>query len=237
MIKKAVIAAAGRGTRMLHIAKNKPKQLIKACDAPFLSFLLDNLIEAGYKELILVVGYKKEKIEEFLKKYNYNVKVVDQFEVLGKDKYGTACALECVENIVGNENFIMVYGDNLFSARDLKVLNVNDDWNCMASFYHNSPQRYGVLSAEDGFLKKIVEKPKKHIGNLINIGLYKFTPEIFEKLKKVKLSQRGEYEITDAINFLAEEKKMKVIKIHDYWFDFSNPADIIRVSKFLKKRK
>jgi len=237
MIKKAVIAAAGRGTRMLHIAKNKPKQLIKACDAPFLSYLLDNLIEAGYKELILVVGYKKEKIEEFLKKYNYNVKVVDQFEVLGKDKYGTACALECVENIVGNENFIMVYGDNLFSARDLKVLNVNDDWNCMASFYHNSPQRYGVLSAEDGFLKKIVEKPKKHIGNLINIGLYKFTPEIFEKLKKVKLSQRGEYEITDAINFLAEEKKMKVIKIHDYWFDFSNPADIIRVSKFLKKRK
>ncbi len=234
MIKKAVIAAAGRGTRMLHLVKNKPKQLIKACNAPFLSYLLNNLIEAGYKELILVVGHKKEKIEEFLKKHNYDVKVVDQFEVLGKEKYGTACALECVKNVVGNENFIMVYGDHLFSARDFRALNIDDNWNYMASLDHNNPQGYGVLSVEDGFLKKIIEKPKKHIGNLINIGLYKFTPEIFEKLKKVKLSQRGEYEITDAINFLAEGKRMKVRKIHDYWLDFSNPADIMRVSKFLK---
>lgn len=237
MIKKVIIAAAGKGTRMLHLVRNKPKQLIRACNAPFLSYLLDNILNAGYEELILVVGYKKEKIEEFLNKHNYNIKVVNQFEVLGKDKYGTACALECVEDVIGNENFIMVYGDHLFSARDFKDLNIDDDWNYMFSFEHNNPQRYGVLNVENGFLKKIIEKPEKYIGNLINIGLYKFTPEIFEKLKKVKLSKRGEYEITDAINFLAKEKKMKVKKIHDYWLDFSNPADVMRVSKFLKNEK
>jgi len=234
MIKKAVIAAAGRGTRMLHLVKNKPKQLIRTCDAPFLSYLLDNILNAGYKELILVVGHKKEKIEEFLKKYKYNVQVINQFEVLGKDKYGTACALECVEDTIGTENFIMVYGDHLFSARDFKAFNIDDKYNYMACLKHEHPEKYGVLDIKNGFLKNVVEKPKKYIGNLINIGLYKFTPEIFEKLKKVKLSERGEYELTDAINFLAEEKKMKVREIHDYWLDLSNPADVIRVSNFLK---
>jgi len=234
MIKKVIIAAAGKGTRMLHLTKNKPKQLINTCDKPFLAYLLDNLLKAGYKELILVVGYKKEKIKEFLSKEKYNVLLVDQFEVLGKDRYGTACALECVKDIIKDENFIMVYGDHLFSAGDFKAFNIDDKYNYMAYLKHKEPQKYGVLALENGFLKKIVEKPKEYIGNLINIGLYKFTPEIFEELKKVKLSKRGEYELTDAINFLAEDKKMKVKEIKDYWLDFSNPADIIRVSKFLK---
>ena len=234
MIKKVIIAAAGKGTRMLHLTKNKPKQLINAYDKPFLVYLLDNLLKAGYKELVLVVGYKKKKIKEFLSKEKYSVRVVDQFEVLGKEKYGTACALECVKDFIKDENFIMVYGDHLFSARDFEAFNIDDKYNYMACLKHEHPEKYGVLDVENGFLKNVVEKPKKYIGNLINIGLYKFTPEIFEKLKKVKLSKRGEYELTDAINFLAEDKKMKVREIHDYWLDFSNPADIIMVSNFLK---
>ncbi len=234
MIKKVIIAAAGKGTRMLHLTKNKPKQLINTCNVPFLSYLLDNLLKAGYKELVLVVGYKKEKIKEFLNKEKYSVRVVDQFEILGKEKYGTACALECVKDFIKDENFIMVYGDHLFSPRDFKAFNIDDDYNYMACLNHKNPEKYGVLNIEDGFLKKIIEKPKKHIGNLINIGLYKFTPEIFDKLKDVKLSKRGEYELTDAINLLARDKKVKVKQISDYWLDFSNPADIMRVSKFFK---
>jgi dTDP-glucose pyrophosphorylase len=234
MIKKAVIAAAGRGTRMLHLTKNTPKQLIKVCSVPFLTYLLNNLLKAGYKELILVVGHKKEKIEGFLKKYKYKLTLINQFEVLGQERYGTACALECVENVVGNENFIMVYGDHLFSVRDFKGFNIDDEYNYMACLKHEHPEKYGVLDIKNGFLKKVIEKPKEYIGNLINIGLYKFTPEIFKEVKKVKVSKRGEYELTDAINFLAEKKKVKVREIHDYWLDFSNPADIIRASKFLK---
>ncbi len=234
MIKKVIIAAAGKGTRMLHLTKNKPKQLINAYDKPFLVYLLDNLLKAGYKELVLVVGYKKKKIKEFLSKEKYSVRVVDQFEVLGKEKYGTACALECVKDFIKDENFIMVYGDHLFSPRDFKAFNIDDDYNYMACLNHKNPEKYGVLNIKDGFLKNIVEKPKEFIGSLINVGLYKFTPEIFDKLKDVKLSKRGEYELTDAINFLAEDKKMKVKEIKDYWLDLSNPADVIRVSKFLK---
>ena len=237
MVKKVVIAAAGRGTRMLHLTKNKSKHLIKVCNKPFLSYLLDNLLKAGYKDLILVAGYKKEKMKQFLKDFDYKVCLVDQFEVLGKRKYGTACALECVKDIIGRENFLMIYGDHIFSTKDLKSFNIKDKYTYVAGRYHNLPQKYGALKVKDGFLEKIIEKPKEYVGNLTNIGLYKFTSEIFDKLSEVRLSERGEYELPDAINLLAKEKKVKVKKTQDYWLDFGNPADIMRVSQFLKKCK
>jgi len=239
MIKKVVIAAAGQGTRMLHLTRHKSKHLINVLKRPFLTYLLDNILKAGYEEIILVVGYKKEKMEEFLKNHKYNAKVINQFEILGgKEKeYGTACPLKCVKDIVGNENFLMVYGDNLYSSRDLEEFNIDDDYNYIGGFYHQKPEKYGVLHLENGFLKEIIEKPKEYVGNLINTGLYKFTPQVFEKISQIKISPRGEYELTDVINLLAEEEKVKVKEIQDYWLDFGNPADIIRFSQFLKTSK
>jgi dTDP-glucose pyrophosphorylase len=235
MVKKVVIAAAGRGTRMLQLSRNKSKHLINVSDRPFLSYLLDNLRRAGYQELILVVGYKAEEMEKFLKDYGYQAKLVNQFEILGEEEYGTLCPLKCVKDIVGKENFLAIYGDNLYSVEDLKAFNINDDYNYVSGFQHQKPEKYGVLVPDDGFLKKIVEKPKKNIGNLINTGLYKFTPEIFDKITQIKLSPRGEYELTDAINLLAGERKVKIKKIKDYWLDFGNPADIMKLCQFLKR--
>lgn len=237
MIKKVVIAAAGQGKRMLHLTKNKSKHLINVFKKPFLAYLLDNVLKAGYSELILVVGYKKERMTEFLKEYKYNLKVVNQFEILKEEEYGTACPLKCVKKFVGQENFLMIYGDNLYSPRDLKNFNIDDKYNYLAGVFSSTPQKYGVLRLENGFLKEIVEKPKEEVGNLINTGLYKFTPEIFEKVFQIKVSPRGEYELTDAINLLAKERKVKIKEIEDYWLDFGNPTDIIRFSQFLKNEE
>ncbi len=234
MIKKAVVAAAGKGTRMLHLTRNKPKHLIRVGRFPFLNYLLCNLLKAGYSELIVVAGYKREIVEDFLKEFPHPVRMVDQFEILGKERYGTACALECAREALGEESFIMVYGDHIFSVGDLKAMNISDRYTYTAGRYHHSPQKFGVLKVEDGFLKKIIEKPKTYVGNFINIGLYKFTPDIWEKLTKIKISERGEYELTDAVNMLAAEKKVKVKEISDFFIDFTNPADVIRVSQFLK---
>jgi dTDP-glucose pyrophosphorylase len=236
MIKKVVIAAAGKGTRMLHLTKNKSKHLINVQKKPFLSYLLDNLLKAGYKEIILIVGYKGQKIKDFLKEYNYNdhkIRVINQFDILKEKEYGTLCPLKCVKDII-KENFLMVYGDNLYSVEDLKSFNLDDKYNYVAGFIHKHPEKYGVFVSDNGFLKEIIEKPKKYVGDLINTGLYKFTPEIFDKISQICKSSRGEYELTDAITLLAKEKKVKIKRIQDYWFDFGNPGDIIKVSKFLK---
>ncbi len=247
MIKKVVIAAAGQGTRMLHLTKGKSKHLINVEKRPFLAYLLDNIFLAGYRDLILVVGYKEELIREFLEKYRpplkslrkskYRIRTVSQYEILGpKDKiYGTACPLMCVKDIIGKSQFVYLCGDNLYSVKDLKEIKKhNGKYNYLAGIYSKNPEKYGVLDVENGFLKKIVEKPEKYIGNLINTSLYKFTPEVFEKLSKIRKSPRGEYEITDIINLLAKEKKVKVKRIKDYWLDFGNPADVIKVSYFLR---
>jgi len=243
MIKKVVIAAAGQGTRMLHLTSNKPKHLIKVKDKPFLSYVLDNLWGAGYREIILVVGYKEELMKDFLDEYKCSkngkkckISIVSQYEILGpKEKeYGTACPLKCVSDLIGDEPFIYLCGDNLYSLKDLKAMNIDDNYNYVAGLEHDHPEKYGVLITDNGFLKEIIEKPKEFYGNLINAGLYKFTPEVFAKISKIKKSPRGEYEITDVISILAKEKKVKVIKIEDYWLDFGNPADIMHLSNFIK---
>lgn len=250
MIHKIVIAAAGQGTRMKHLCKNKPKSLICVKQRPFLAYLLDNLITAGFKDFILVIGYYPELMERFVKEYlefckkngknNIKIELVDQFKILGpKEKeYGTLCPLKCVKDLVGKENFLSIYGDNLFSVRDLKAMAVEDEYNYIGASTTDQPEKYGVLIIDEkGELKEIIEKPKEYVGNLVNKGIYKFTPEVFEKISQVKISPRGEYELTDAVTLLAKEGKVKVQMLKDYWMDFGNPADILKVSKFLKNKK
>lgn len=242
MITKVVIAAAGQGTRMLELSNNKSKHLICVQNRPFLAYLMDNLIAAGYVDIILVVGFKKELMEDFVKKFGLNKKVkitiIDQHEILGpKEKeYGTACPIKCVKDIVGNDSFTYVFGDNLFSVGDFKSMNIDDEFCYIAGLKQKEHlERYGILIRDgDDFLEKIIEKPKEFAGDLINAGLYKFTSEIFEKISKIKKSPRGEYEITDAILLLAKEKKVKIKEIKDCWHDFGNPEDIEKLSEFLK---
>ena len=114
-------------------------------------------------------------------------------------------------------------------------MNIDDEFYYIAGLKQEHPEKYGVLIEDgDDFLEKIIEKPKEFVGDLINAGLYKFTPEVFEKIFEIKKSPRGEYEITDAISLLAKEKRVKIKKIKDYWHDFGNPEDVEKLSNFLK---
>jgi len=242
MITKVVIAAAGQGTRMLELTKDKPKHIIEVQNRPFLFYLLDNLFLAGYREVVLVLGFKAELVGELLEKYSppgneeFEIQAVNQYEILGpkEREYGTACPLKCVTDFI-DDNFIYLNGDNLFSVDDLKSMNIDDEYNYVAGLEHSNPEKYGVLIKDGGdFLEKIVEKPKENLGNIINAGLYKFTPDVFEKLCLIKKSSRGEYEITDAISLLSEDKKVKIKIIKDYWLDFGCPTDIEKLSNFFK---
>jgi len=240
MIKKVVISAAGQGTRMLQLSKNKPKHLVNIANRPFLAYVLDNILEAGYEEIFLVVGYKEDLMKEFVKNYRfkekkYRINIISQYEMLGpKEKeYGTACPLKCVAGII-KEPFIFFYGDHLHSVKDLREINIDDDYHYVAGIEHKHPEKYGVLITEGEFLKEIIEKPKTFVGNMINTGPFKFTPEVFEKLPLIKKSPRGEYEITDVVSLLAKEKKVKVKKLEDYWIDLGNPGDVIKLSQFIK---
>lgn len=236
-----VVSAAGQGTRMLELSRDKSKHLIEVKNRPFLAYLLDNILKAGYTEIMLVVGFREDMIRKFLESYVFEskkpgIKIVNQFEILGpKEKeYGTACPLKCVKDFMGNENFISLVGDNFYSVEDLQLMNIDDEYNYVAGLENDHPEKFGVLLTDGEFLQSIVEKSKEFVGNLVNTSLYKFTPEVFEKLPLIQKSERGEYEITDVISLLAKEKKVKVKIIKDNWMDFGNPSDIEKFSNLIK---
>jgi len=132
------------------------------------------------------------------------------------------------------ESFLAVYGDNLYSVEDLKRFNGGNGHCYVAGLPHKHPENYGVLQvADNGFLKSIIEKPKEFVGKLINTGLYKFTSEVFDYLDKIELSPRGEYELTDVINLLAKQNKVKALDLKGAWLDLGKPEDVQRVEDYL----
>ena len=230
MIRKVVVLAAGKGTRMLPITKDIPKHMIEINGKPFLYYLLTALNEAGFDNIAVFVNYKKEKIISYLSNHpELNAIPVAQEEILGSGQ-----TVGLAKDFVGNENFIMVGGDNLWSARDLARFKIDDNLNYIAGYEVKNPEKYGVLVTKGDKLIEIYEKPKEYVGNLISAGLYKFTPEIFDTVSKIELSPRGEYEITDAMSILAKESKVNIIKLQDFWLDLGCPEDIPKVSAFLK---
>jgi bifunctional UDP-N-acetylglucosamine pyrophosphorylase/glucosamine-1-phosphate N-acetyltransferase len=228
MVKKAVILAAGTGTRLEPLTETRPKCLIQVMGKSFLYYILNNLKHSGYTDIAIVVGYKKEMIKQFCKEYNFKVTFIEQ-----KKQLGTGDAIKTVKEFVGNDNFIVLMSDNLYARDDLRAIRKKDNLNYVVGYKHRHPEKFGVLIQKRGFLKKIVEKPKKPESNLINTGLYKLTPEIFQILDKIKRTKRREYEITDALTSLAKEDKVKVIQAKDFWFDFGYPWDIFKVNEFI----
>jgi UDP-N-acetylglucosamine diphosphorylase/glucosamine-1-phosphate N-acetyltransferase len=228
MVKKAVVLAAGIGTRLEPLTETRPKCLIQVMGKSFLYYILRNLVRAGYTDIAIVVGYKKEMINQFCQEYDFKVSFIEQ-----KKQLGTGDAIKTAKEFVGNDNFLVVMSDNLYSIDDLKAVKSKDDCNYIVGYKHEHPEKFGVLIEQRGLLKKIIEKPKKPESNLINTGLYKLTPEIFSVLDKMKRTKRGEYEITDALTYLAKENKIKILQAKDFWLDFGYPWDIFRVNEFL----
>ena len=237
MISKVVIPAAGKGTRMLELAKDRPKHLIDVLDQPFLYYVLKNLQNAGFTEMILVVGHHAEKMEDFARTVGkeFNITVVNQFETMGTAKYGTVIPVQAAAEAVGNNQFVCIYGDNLYSPRDLAAMReLDDEFNYVSLLHVPNPEKYGVPIMNGEMVTDFVEKPKTFISNWVSIGCYKFTPEVFTEAVKVGMSERGEYELTDAIASLAKLGKVKARKMLDYWMDFGNPNDVEKVAEFLK---
>lgn len=234
--KLAVVAAAGRGTRMGELAAVKPKHLIEVNGQPFLFYLLDRLQQAGIEEIIVVGGHHFPVMKEFVAMHGprFNITLVDQFKLFGQRHYGTAVAIEAAREAVNGRDFLAVYGDNLFSVRDLQQLMQKPaGHNYIATLQHQNPERYGVvITDETGLVKKIIEKPQEFMGKQINAGLYRFTPVIFDFLPATP-SVRGEYELTDAVQSLAEKGLMQAVALQDYWQDFGRPEDVPETEKKL----
>ncbi|MCK5108046.1 MAG: hypothetical protein KAQ83_04935, partial [Nanoarchaeota archaeon] len=145
---------------------------------------------------------------------------------------GSGSAIKLLKGEIEGD-FVAINGDNLFSVKDLKLLREVEGSYGMLTMETNTPEKYGVLVVKDDKLVKIVEKPKEFVGNLINLGAYHFTPEIFTFLDQIKKTERGEYEVVDALSLIAKTNNVRVLKIKGDWLDLGCKEDIPKLESFL----
>jgi len=233
---KALVLAAGESTRMRPLTANRPKPLLFVGGRPFLEHTIIALKNAGIKEIILLVGYKKEKIKEHFKngkKFGVKIGYAEQ-----KERLGTAHAVGTVEM---KNDFLCINGD---------VVITKELVNGLMDFYKkhkevvvtgvnvNNPKEFGVLKVKDNKLKDILEKPKNARCCLINAGVYVFTPDIFGFIRKTKKSKRNEYEITSSIRTMMNKKEVHVFVSENEWVDVGRTWDLLDANRiYLKDMK
>jgi UDP-N-acetylglucosamine diphosphorylase/glucosamine-1-phosphate N-acetyltransferase len=235
---KAVILAAGEGTRLQPITSTRPKHLIEIGGRPILEHCLNALKASGIEEAVVVVHYMAEAIHKYFddgRRFGLKIDYVEQPSMLG-----TGNAVSVAEPFVKDE-FLLVYGDLLFTAEAVKsVIAMHQKEKptaTMAVVPVERPESYGIVELEnEKQIKRIVEKPKHEEApsNLANAGIYILSKEIFAKIRETSASSRGEWEITDAISLLLNEKKtFLAAKIsRDDWFDIGRPWDLLEANRW-----
>jgi bifunctional UDP-N-acetylglucosamine pyrophosphorylase/glucosamine-1-phosphate N-acetyltransferase len=218
---KAVILAAGKGTRAFPLTENKPKCMLNVLNKPLIFYLIEKLKNLGIEEIGIVVGYKKEKIKEYFGNDFY------YFEQ--KEQLGTAHALYEARNFVDDE-FLVLNGD-IFFEDDLKNL-LKTGKNTISTIFSNDCSLYGKVLVDGNSLIEIREKSEEGKG-LINSGIYFFEKGIFDFIEKTNQNNsRKEFELTESINLLAKISKVNVYQLKGYWQDITYPWDLLKANLY-----
>lgn len=236
-----VIAAAGKGTRLQGYSSEIPKHVIPIAGKPFIYYLLDAVVVAGYRRVFVVGGHFVDKLRTVVEAYDTDTEliVVDQHKELGDDRYGTACPLLAVENYLQGDRFVYTMGDHLLGPLDLQAMQQSTVDSLVAVTEHDMPERYGVIEyTTQRTLARIMEKPKRlnpvQGSQDINVGLYTLTRDIFKVLHYLQPSERGELEITDALNQLAKNHAVRLVRLQQPWMDLGRPEDIEALEHYLQ---
>lgn len=216
-MKQAVILAAGEGQRLRPFTVTRPKAMISIADKPILQFIVEALAQNGIRNIIFVVGYRKEQVYDYMgsgEQFGVDITYVTQ-----ETQLGTAHALSQVKEKVGDE-FLVLSGDNLIEAHTIADFSGIEPEAVLVKRV-NDPVRYGVVKIDSGEVKGIVEKPKEAGSNMVNTGIYAFTRDVFKFTETV-------LDIPDALNnMIAEGYSIKALETGGTWLDVVYPWDII----------
>jgi dTDP-glucose pyrophosphorylase len=236
VIRKAIVLAAGKGTRMGALTEDIPKPMLPIEGRPMLEYIVGRLQQSGIPEILLVVGYRHEMIENHFRSGFTGISYVLQHVM-----EGTASAVELGREFAAGEPFLLTYGDIITAAANYRGI-------CQALLNNDAAGVVGVKKVEDpwqgaavyagpaGVVTRIIEKPPKGTSttNWNSAGLYAFSPVIFDEIDAVPKSPRGEYEITTAIQQLIEHHRpVRLYDMQGAWRDVGRPEDLTRAGEDL----
>lgn len=225
---QAVVLAAGEGTRLRPLTEDKPKGMVEVNGKPILTHCFERLIELHADELLVVVGYKKQKI---ISHYGEEFQGVPITYVHQREQAGLAHALLTAEDHI-EDDFMLLLGDNIFRANLQDVVERQQQSRYDAAFLveevpWEEAGRYGVCDIDDnGDIRAVEEKPDDPPSNLVMTGFYTFTPAILDACRLVQPSDRGEYELSDAIDLLIRSgRTIDATKMRGWRADIGYPED------------
>ncbi len=225
---RAIILAAGEGTRMRPLTLTTPKPLIEVAGKPTLEWILE-AVRPHIDGVVLIVGHLREKImEHFGDAWNgLPVTYVHQAE-----QRGTGHALHLCRDTVGDERFFVIYGDNITAPEDVAVCARHDL--AALAIRVPDPEKFGIFKTDaEGRLTDLIEKPQEFVGDLANAGVYVLDQRIFEELDKTTVGERGEIDLTDAVLALAQRAPMQVVNVERHWLPIGYPEDIGKAEQVL----
>jgi glucose-1-phosphate thymidylyltransferase len=231
--------AAGHGTRLRPLTHTSAKQLIPVANKPMLFYAIEDLKDAGIKDIGIIVGHTEERIKNVKEmvgdgsKWGVNISYIPQ-----DAPRGIAHAIGIAKSFIGNEPFVAYLGDNLLKGGIKAYVEEFAKSDCDMGILlakHKTPEKFGVAIMENGKLVGLVEKPKNPPSDLVISGIYMLRPSIFDVISTLKPSWRNEIEITDAADKMVKSGKHKVMvqTVNGWWKDTGRPEDILEANHLI----
>ena len=234
---KAIIPVAGAGTKLRPHTYTQPKALIPIAGKTILSFIVDQLQEAGITEFIFIVGYLGDKIKDYVSQTYPDLKAHFVYQ---NERQGTGHAIELTRNIVASDEVFVVLGDTICEYDIQEV--INSPYSMLGIKKVDDPRHFGVATiSEAGFVEQVVEKPSIPKSNIALVGLYKIKESdiLFECLQHLftnNTAEAGVYHLTDAIDCMIQRgAKFQAFKVKN-WFDCGKKESLLDSNATLLKK-
>ncbi len=233
---RAIIPVAGVGSRLRPHTYTLPKVLLNVAGKPIIGHILDKVIEEGFDEATIVVGYLGDKIRDYVHA-NYRLKV-DFIEQ--EERKGLAHSIYLSKEKFTSDPLLIILGDTIFDV-DLKPV-VSGKHTAVGVKHVEDPRRFGVAETRDGFISHVVEKPEHPSSNMAIVGLYwirnpKLLGDCVSELITKDVKTKGEYQLTDALELMIKGgEKIRTFNVEG-WYDCGKPETLLATNRHLLEKK
>lgn len=229
MVDTAVVLAAGEGTRLRPLTRNRPKPMLPAANRPILEHVLDALVDAGANHIVIVVGYKRNRVQDHFGPTYRDVPITYARQ---NKQLGTGHALlQAREHVEGP--MLVVNGDGLIDETLVgdvcRAFDRGDGEPTLAVLEGPDARQYGAVTLQGSFIQEIIEKPQTDKYRLINAGIYAFDDDIFGAIDETPRDE-GELALTDTLARELERGQVRGVETDGLWVDASYPWDLLVVA-------
>ncbi|MCY4062962.1 MAG: glucose-1-phosphate thymidylyltransferase [Chloroflexi bacterium] len=230
---KGLILSGGKGTRLYPLTYTRAKQLIPVANKPVLVRVIEAIRDAGVCEIGMVVGHTAPEIQDALgdgARWDVSLSYIPQHS-----PDGLAHAVKIARDFLADDPFVMFLGDNVIEGGISQLIRdfADNAWNSQIVLKEvENASAYGVAQLRpDGSIERLIEKPAVPPSNLALVGIYMFDHHVFDAVDAIRPSARGEYEITDAIQWLIDQGHTVYPHIHrGWWIDTGKPTDMLEAN-------